>query len=319
MTTLPEGLAACRAILADVVAIPVTPFANGEIDYATHSALLNRLFDAGVGVITPNGNTSEFYALRPQERRDLLVATASIAAGRAAVLAGIGLDIDTAVSEGALAAENGATMAMIHQPVHPYVSRKGWIDYHSAIADALPTTGIVLYVRNPVIDGRMIRELADRSSNVIGVKYAVPDPVHFSKVRREAGADRFTWIAGLAEPYALSYAAHGATGFTSGLVTVNPHLSLDLRDALRVHDFATARALTDSIARFEELRAANTNADNVSVIKEALAQLGLASSDVRSPSSALSADAKLAVSDILTRWASAHSLDAPGIRQLTPA
>jgi 4-hydroxy-tetrahydrodipicolinate synthase len=295
MTTLPEGLAACRAILADVVAIPVTPFANGEIDYATHSALLNRLFDAGVGVVTPNGNTSEFYALRPQERRDLLVATASIAAGRAAVLAGIGLDIDTAVSEGALAAENGATMAMIHQPVHPYVSRKGWIDW------------------------RMIRELADRSPNVIGVKYAVPDPVHFSKVRREAGADRFTWIAGLAEPYALSYAAHGATGFTSGLVTVNPHLSLDLRDALRVHDFATARALTDSIARFEELRAANTNADNVSVIKEALAQLGLASSDVRSPSSALSADAKLAVSDILTRWASAHSLDAPGIRQLTPA
>ena len=41
--------------------------------------------------------------------------------------------------------------------------------------------------------------------------------------------------------------------------------------------------------RFEELRAADSSADNVSVVKEALAQLGLCRRDVRPPSRLLPA------------------------------
>ncbi|MCJ1695755.1 dihydrodipicolinate synthase family protein [Rathayibacter caricis] len=316
MSALDAGLLAARASLSDVVAIPVTPFRDGVLALDVYAALLERLLDAGVRVLTPNGNTSEFYALRPEERRELLAVTGELARGRAAVLAGVGLDVATAVADARLAAEHGATMAMIHQPVHPYVSRAGWIDYHAEIAAAVPDLGIVLYVKSTTVDGGMIRELGERACSVIGVKYAVPDPVHFAKVRREAGAERFTWIAGLAEPYALSYAAHGATGFTSGLVTVNPHLSLDLRDALRRGDLEAARTMVDSIAAFEELRAANTNADNVSVIKEALEQLGLASAEVRAPSSPLTPAGREAVSGILAEWALERSLLAPGARAL---
>jgi 4-hydroxy-tetrahydrodipicolinate synthase len=55
-----------RSALADVVAIPVTPFAeDGSVDSATHRALLRRLLDAGITTLTPNGNTGEFYALTP--------------------------------------------------------------------------------------------------------------------------------------------------------------------------------------------------------------------------------------------------------------
>ena len=44
-----------RAALADVVAIPVTPFAeDGTVDQAAHRALLRRLLDAGVDSITTN-------------------------------------------------------------------------------------------------------------------------------------------------------------------------------------------------------------------------------------------------------------------------
>lgn len=56
-----------RAALADVVAIPVTPFAeDGTVDQDTHRALLRRLLDGGVTTLTPNGNTGEFYALTPK-------------------------------------------------------------------------------------------------------------------------------------------------------------------------------------------------------------------------------------------------------------
>jgi len=54
--------------------------------------------------------------------------------------------------------------------------------------------------------------------------------------------------------------------------------------------------------RFEELRLADASADNVSVVKEALAQLGLCRADVRPPSRLLPADVKDDIRAILTAW-----------------
>lgn len=62
-------LPALRTALADVVAIPVTPFAaDGSVDEKAQRAVLRRLLDAGVTTLTPNGNTGEFYALTPDEQ-----------------------------------------------------------------------------------------------------------------------------------------------------------------------------------------------------------------------------------------------------------
>jgi len=308
-----------REALSDVVAIPVTPFAQGSVDEEGYRRLLTRLVDAGIRTVTPNGNTSEFYALGPAERERLLVVAAETVDGAADVVAGIGLDADTAVREGRIAQQSGATMVMVHQPVHPYISASGWIDYHRAIAGSLPDLGVVLYVRAPWVDGRMIRALADAEPNVIGVKYAVPDPVTFARVRAEADVERLIWVAGLAEPYAPSYFAHGATGFTSGLVSVNPHLSLDLLEALRGGDFASASSLTTRIARFEELRAADRSANNVSVIKEALHLLGLADRAVRAPSSTVDERTRAEIETILADWATDYDLVAPGRPNLARA
>ncbi|MGW3406280.1 hypothetical protein ACWDPI_32960, partial [Streptomyces zhihengii] len=49
---------ALREALADVVAIPVTPFtAEDTIDEPAHRALIRRLVDGGVRTLTPNGNS----------------------------------------------------------------------------------------------------------------------------------------------------------------------------------------------------------------------------------------------------------------------
>jgi 4-hydroxy-tetrahydrodipicolinate synthase len=121
-------------------------------------------------------------------------------------------------------------------------------------------------------------------------------------VARDAGLDRFTWIAGLAEPYAPGYWAYGARGFTSGLANVSPALALGMLEALRNNDFQAAMQAWESARRFEELRLANSSADNVSVVKEALAQLGLCRADVRPPSRSLPADIKDQISGILDSW-----------------
>ncbi|CAL9407344.1 dihydrodipicolinate synthase family protein [Streptomyces sp. enrichment culture] len=292
-----------RAALADVVAIPVTPFAeDGSVDQGTYRALLRRLLDGGVRTLTPNGNTGEFYALTPEERRLVTELTMEEGGDRAVVLVGVGHDVPTAVASARHAREVGAAMVMVHQPVHPYVSQNGWVDYHRAIAEAVPELGVVPYIRNPRLEGARLAELADACPNVVGVKYAVADAARFAGFARDAGLERFVWVAGLAEPYAPSYFSAGATGFTSGLVNVAPAVSLNMLEALRAGDYAAAMKVWEQIRRFEELRAADASANNVTVVKEALASLGLCRREVRPPSRPLPEGERAEVAAIASGW-----------------
>ncbi|MFF2190929.1 dihydrodipicolinate synthase family protein [Streptomyces sp. NPDC058155] len=298
-----QGLLASRDALADVVAIPVTPFTDDDtIDTKAHRALLRRLIDGGVRTLTPNGNTGEYYALSPDERRTVTELTIEEAAGRATILVGIGLEVPTAVAAAVHARESGAAMVMVHQPVHPYVSQDGWIDYHRAIAEAVPELGVVPYIRDPRLPGESLAALGELCPNVVGAKYAVPDAARFAAFARDAGLERFVWVAGLAEMYAPSYFAGGATGFTSGLVNVAPTVSLGMLEALRAGDYGTAMKVFERIRPFEELRAARQSADNVTVVKEALAALGLCRRDVRAPSRVLPEPVRAEVAGLIAGW-----------------
>ena len=296
-----------RRALATAVVVPVTPYqGDGNPDWDAYGTLINRLIDNGISVITPNGNTGEFYALSQAEARQALETAAKAAnAGReqgAEILAGVGHDIATAVEAARHARDHQARMIMIHQPVHPYVSAEGWIDYHAAIANAVPDLGVLLYIRDERRTGAQIAALADRAPNVIGVKYGVRDATRFAAVARDAGLDRFTWLAGAAELTAPAFYAVGAHGFTSGLANVHPALALGMLAALREGDFEKVMQAWEAARRFEELRLADGSADNVSVVKEALAQLGLCRADVRPPSRLLPADVKAEISGILDGW-----------------
>jgi 4-hydroxy-tetrahydrodipicolinate synthase len=91
-------------------------------------------------------------------------------------------------------------------------------------------------------------------------------------------------------------------GFTSGLANVSPALALAMLRALRENDYVAAMQAWESARRFEELRLADGSADNVSVVKEALAQLGLCRAGVRPPSRPLPEHIKAEISGILDSW-----------------
>lgn len=289
--------------LATAVVIPVTPFAeDGGVDTDCYAALVARLLDGGVDAVTPNGNTGEFYTLTPPERQLVLEACTDAAAGRAVVVAGVGFDVQTAAADARAARAAGAHAIMIHQPVHPYLSPAGWVDYNAAIAAAVPELGVLPYLKSRAITGAHIAELADRAPNVVGLKYSVDDPAHFAAVRADAGGERLLWIAGLAEPYAPAYWQAGARGFTSGLANVAPRVSLDLLAALRAGEGVEEAWLR--VRRFEELRARAGGADNVAVVKEALHQRGLCRRDVRPPGHVLGPDAAAEVAAAIAGWPS---------------
>ncbi|MFL6117311.1 MAG: dihydrodipicolinate synthase family protein [Catenulispora sp.] len=299
------GPARVRERLKTVVAVPVTPFTPAsDVDWDGHALLIRRLVEHGVDIVTPNGNTGEFYALSAAEKRRAVESAVAAVDGRAEVVAGVGLDTAGAIGAARHAAASGAGAVMVHQPVHPYRSAAGWIEYHRVIADAVPELGVVPYIRDARVGGVQIAELADACPNVVGVKYAVDDPVRFASVARDAGLHRFAWVAGLAELAAPGYWAVGAAGFTSGLVNVAPRLSTAMLEALRGADFGKAMLLWEAIREFEELRAADASADNVSVVKEALAQLGLVGREVRPPSRILPQPVRDRIAVVLDRWRS---------------
>jgi 4-hydroxy-tetrahydrodipicolinate synthase len=107
----------------------------------------------------------------------------------------------------------------------------------------------------------------------------------------------------------------GATGFTSGLVNVAPRLSVAMLAALRAADQPRATAAWQSIRVFEELHADDASADNVSVVKEALALLGLAPA-VRPPSREQPPDRRDVIAGPLARW-SLHEASRSGCQPVT--
>jgi 4-hydroxy-tetrahydrodipicolinate synthase len=288
-----------RRALSSVVTINVTPFdADGAVHAETYEALARRCIDAGIEVLTANGNTGEFYSLSRAERDVAVTATVAAADDRATVLVGVGHDVAGAVDEARAAARAGAHGVMVHQPVHPYQSTEGWVEYHRWIADAVPELGVVCYVRSARLTAAALLALADACPNVVGVKYAVPDPLALAELV-EAVGPRWAWSCGLAETWAPYFWLSGARGFTSGLATVAPGQSLQLLAQLHAGDFATATATWRRLRPFEDMRARDGSALNVSVVKEALAQLGLCRADVRPPIAPLTEAQRAEVTTIL--------------------
>ncbi|NUT33297.1 MAG: dihydrodipicolinate synthase family protein [Hamadaea sp.] len=291
-----------RRACETVVAVTVTPFDDdGELDARAYSAVVRRAVAAGVTVVTANGNTGEFYALAPSEV-DRAVDLTVEAAGPALVVAGVGHDVQRAVSAAKAAAAAGAGAVMVHQPLHPHQSVEGWLAYHRAIADAVPDLGLLCYVRDPRVDGARIAQLAEACPTLVGIKYAVPDVQAFARAVATVPPERLAWICGLAELWAPYFWLAGARGFTSGLAVVAPGVSLALLERMRAADLITAMGVWEVVRPIEEMRARDGGAMNVAVIKEALAQLGLCRPSVRLPGTQLSEADRAEVAAITAGW-----------------
>lgn len=285
------------------MAIPVTPFkAGGQVDWPAYERIIHRMVEGGITAITLNGNTSEFYALSAQERyRAVEVAAASAGPG-VLIVVGIGFDLETAISLGRMAGELRARAVMVHQPVHPFQSAGGWLNYHQAISEALPKLGLILYIRDVLVTPVMVARLAAVCPNLVGVKYAVPNVLQFADIIHQAPTGRITWLCGLAEMWAPFFWLAGARGFTSGLAGLRPELSLNLLHHLQGGDYGAAMQLWARLKPFEELRARSSSANNVSVIKEGLAYMGYCRRTVRPPITELAKTERAEVQAILASW-----------------
>lgn len=286
-----------------ISAINIVPFKNEtrEIDWKGLEKNIQFLLKNKLEVIVPNGNTGEFYSLTLEEASSITKEVVRLVDGRATVVAGVGYAVDTAIEMGKVAQKVGANCAMIHQPIHPYVTEKGAIEYFRNIIEALDIPSII-YFKDPNLSDNVLKELAPMEK-LVGVKYAINDLPRFAKLVREVPKKHnIAWICGTAEKWAPFFFNAGAVGFTSGLVNLYPEKSFELLTALQEDNKQIIWKAWSEILPFETLRAKNNNGNNVVVIKEAMELLGLTAGITREPVAPLEENDKKELSAILKSW-----------------
>ncbi|MQB04774.1 dihydrodipicolinate synthase family protein [Agrobacterium tumefaciens] len=287
-----------RQALHGISGVPITAYeTDGEVDIGVTIEAYARVAKAGIHNIVAAGNTGEFYALTPAEILKVYEAAIEGVNGQAPVTAAIGRSQREALSMARRAREMGASAVMSHQPVDPFAAPQSQIDYFIGLAEGseLP---LVAYVR---ADGFSVNDMVRLSShpNVAGIKFATTDIMLLSRAIAASDPDGSLYVCGLAESWAPAFCAVGARGFTSGLVNVAPHFSLQVHDALTAGNFSAARKIVEKIELFERLRTRYRNGANVTVVKEAMQIQGLAVGPVRAPGLARLDDEDRATLEVL--------------------
>jgi 4-hydroxy-tetrahydrodipicolinate synthase len=288
--------------LTGISGVHITPYdSDGEVCIDTLRKIVDRIAAAGVHNIVSAGNTAEFFALTLDEVDRVHAAAAETNAGRSGMMMAVGRSVRDAAASGRRAKGYGADFVLCHQPVDPFASPAGQADYFMHLADAVDVP-VVAYLRSVQVGLADILRFA-RHPNIAGLKFATTDLMLLHACIRETDPGEVAWVCGLAEGWAVPFYAVGARGFTSGLVNVNPGLSLAIHAALEAGDFPEARRLFARIAAFERMRTKFNNGANVTVVKEALALQGYPVGDVRVPGHpSLSSQDKQELKAILSSW-----------------
>jgi len=287
--------------LTGVSGILVTPFDVEDRPQPDRlKPIIARAVAAGIGALTVNGNTSEFYGLTFEEARRMQGAVPGLVEGRAVVVAGVGRSVKEAAALARAARSDGCDAIMIHQPPDPFRAPRGVAAYVARVAESADGLPVLLYLRDDSGGLDAIAQLC-AIPGVAGVKWATPNLMNLAAARR--AAPHLAWICGLAEPWAPPMTALGARGFTSGVINVAPHLSMQVLRALEAGDFPAAQAAILAIEPFEKLRAAEGNGANVSGVKAALALAGEEVGAARPPAAwPLSPSAMATLKDVLAGW-----------------
>ena len=157
----------------------ITPYAaDGSIDFARFSDVLESLIEARVHGIIIGGSTGEYYAQSPEERFALVEHARNVTAGRTALIVGTGaIRTEDAVTYAKHARENNADAILVTSP--PYALPTELENAHHALTvDKAAQLPIMLYNypgRMGVTMGETYFREVSQSPNVVAIKESSGD------------------------------------------------------------------------------------------------------------------------------------------------
>ena len=272
----------------------LTPFDDErEIEHAKLKENAQSLYDQGARSFLAAANISEYHSLSQEERTEVVESVVDAMPSDASVLAGVGGSTSNARTLIQAYDRIGVDGMMIMPPDHTYIHERALLKYYRKL-DAATETALVPYVRGFDPSVSYLDDLT-RVDGVAGIKYAIEDGVKLG-AGAAAGDDDVVWVDGLAEPYAVSFWAEGAEGFSAGVSNFRPEVGLELFDVLSEGDWERARQIRNACLPYQYFR--NETGQNndipgavsVPAVKKGLELSGLHGGQVREPIQSLSAE-----------------------------
>ncbi len=153
----------------------VTPFRDGEVDYAALRALVDWQIEQGTPSLSPVGTTGESPTLSHDEHERVIATVVEQAAGRAKVLAGTGSNATSeAIRLTRFAAKAGADGALLVSPYYNRPTQEGLYAHFAKIAEACDLPQVLYNI--PARTGRNVEpETIERLAHlgpIVAVKEA---------------------------------------------------------------------------------------------------------------------------------------------------
>ena len=260
----------------------VTPFRNGDIDFAAFEKLVEAQIAAGITGLVAVGTTGESPTLTHDEKHEVIQRAIKIAKGRCKVIAGAGTNSTRDSIEATKFAEKaGADGALLVAPYYNKPSQEGLFRHFKAIADA---TKLPVMLYN--IPGRCVVDigpdtvvrLAEACRNIVSIKEASGSVDRVAELRRRL-PNEFTILSG-DDGLTLPFMSVGAAGVVSVASNLFPAELCALVRACESGDFKSAETLHRKMGLlFKDLFIE----PNPVPVKTALAWRGAMSFEVRLP------------------------------------
>jgi len=221
-----------RTALHSALAFPITPFdANGDVDLDAVATNASFLPGTGIGAIVAPSGTGEVFALTPEEAREIVAATVTVA-GDLPVIAAAGFGPRIGAQMAREAEEAGASAIMVVSPYYAKPSADGLVEYYKQIASAT-SLPILPYARDSALfSPAILTRLCEELPQIIAFKDGRADVRLFTQLRESVtatlGDNRLVWIGGSGDDLVGPYFASGAVGYTSSLACFWPEASVEL-------------------------------------------------------------------------------------------
>src|SRR5438552_3389875 len=260
----------------------VTPFRNGDIDFAAFEKLVEAQIAAGITGVVAVGTTGESPTLTHEEKEKVIQCTMKITNGHCKVIAGAGTNSTRDSIEATKFAEKaGADGALLVAPYYNKPSQEGLFRHFKAVADA---TKLPVMLYN--IPGRCVVDigpdtvvrLAEACRNIVSIKEASGSVDRVAELRRRL-PNEFTILSG-DDGLTLPFMSVGAAGVVSVASNLFPAELCALVRACESGDFKSGEALHRKMGPlFKDLFIE----PNPVPVKTALAWRGAMSFEVRLP------------------------------------
>lgn len=220
----------------------ITPFRDGEVDYARLREQVEFQVQAGTTCLVPVGTTGGSPTLSHDEHDRVITEVIQCAAGRAKVMAGTGSNSTAeALRLTKRAASEGADATLQVAPYYNKPTQEGFYQHFKAIAEDVD---IPVCVYN--IPGRTGKEIEvgtiQRLSEIEGITMVKEATGKLDQCSAIAGTTNLTVLSG-DDSLTLPMMSVGAEGVISVVGNLVPGPMIELVNAALADDFVTARTL----------------------------------------------------------------------------